>query len=84
MIDPHTPIEKLSETCRSPEDLRDILTQCDLPESSEENFEMPPALLQEAMEKTAHLKTVTTSDIQKCLRIAYPLAAKICTEINKK
>ena len=83
MIDPNTPIEELVNLCKSVDDIQNIRNQC-MPQPSDDNFENPPALLQEAIQKTKHLKTVKTSDVQKCLQIGYPLAAKICDEIRKR
>ena len=76
MTDPRTPIEKLAELCNSMEDLRKLLKQYNVDET---NADIPisPELLQEAISKTEHLKTVTRADLQKQLGIGYPKAAKL-------
>ena len=55
----------------------------------EDDIQISPKLLQEAILKTKHLKTVTISDIQKLLRVGYPKAAKLyelitISKINEK
>lgn len=76
MTNSRTPIEKLAELCNSMEDLRKLLKQCNVDET---NADIPisPELLQEALFKTKHLKTVTRADIQRLLSIGYPKAAKL-------
>lgn len=44
--------------------------------NQKDDIPISPELLQEAISKTKHLKTVTRSDIQKLLRIGYSKAAK--------
>ena len=77
MTDPRTPIEKLAETCNSMEDLRKLLKQCNVEETEADDIPISPELLQEALFKTKHLKTVTRADIQRLLDIGYPKAAKL-------
>lgn len=77
MTDPRTPIEKLAELCNSMEDLRKLLKQCDVKETAADDIPISPELLQEAISKTEHLKTVTRADLQKQLGIGYPKAAKL-------
>ena len=89
MIDPNTPLEKIAKMCHSMEDLRNLLKQCDFKANTEDNIQISPELLQEAISKTKHLKTVTRGDIQRLLRIEYPKAAKLYElitnpETNKK
>ena len=76
MTDSRTPIEKLAELCNSMEDLRKLLKQYNVDET---NADIPisPELLQEAISKTEHLKTVTRADLQKQFGIGYPKAAKL-------
>ena len=76
MTDPRTPLIKIAKMCNSMEDLRKLLKQCNVDET---NAAIPisPELLQEALFKTKHLKTVTRADIQRLLCIGYPKAAKI-------
>ena len=71
------PIEKLAETCNSKEELRKLLKQCDVEETAADDIPISPELLQEAISKTEHLKTVTRADLQKQLGIGYPKAAKL-------
>ena len=77
MIDPNTPLEEIAKMCHSMEDLRNLLKQCDFKANTEDNIQISPKLLQEAISKTKHLKTVTRGDIQRLLRIEYPKAAKL-------
>ena len=77
MTDSRTPIEKLAELCNSMEDLRKLLKQCDVKETAADDIPISPELLQEAISKTKHLKTVTRADLQKQLGIGYPKAAKL-------
>ena len=77
MIDPNTPLEELAEMCNSMEDLCNLLKQCEYKKTIEDDIQISPKLLQEAILKTKHLKTVTISDIQKLLRVGYPKAAKL-------
>ena len=77
MTDPRTPIEKLAETCNSMEDLRKLLKQCNVEETEADDIPISPELLQEALFKTKHLKTVTRADIQRLLCVGYPKAAKL-------
>ena len=77
MTDPRKPIEKLAELCNSMEDLRKLLKQCDVKETAADDIPISPELLQEAISKTEHLKTVTRADLQKQLGIGYPKAAKL-------
>ncbi len=77
MTDPRTPIEKLAETCNSMEDLRKLLKQCNVEETEADDIPISPELLQEALFKTKHLKTVTRADIQRLLSVGYPKAAKL-------
>ena len=77
MTDPRTPIEKLAETCNSMEDLRKLLKQCNVEETEADDIPTSPELLQEALFKTKHLKTVTRADIQRLLCVGYPKAAKL-------
>ena len=77
ITDPRMPIEKLAETCNSKEELRKLLKQCDVEETAADDIPISPELLQEAISKTEHLKTVTRADLQKQLGIGYPKAAKL-------
>lgn len=77
MIDPNTPLEQIAEMCRTPEDLSNLLKQCDFKTNTEDNIQISQELLQEAIAKTGHLKIVTRSDIQRLLLVGYPLAARI-------
>ena len=63
--------------CNSMENLRKLLKQCSLEETEADNIPISPELLQEAISKTVHLKTVTRADLQKQLGIGYPKAAKL-------
>lgn len=76
MTDPRTPLIKIAKMCNSMEDLRKLLKQCNVDET---NADIPisPELLQEAISKTEHLKTVARADLQKQLGIGYPKAAKL-------
>lgn len=76
MISPFTPLEKIAKMCKSMEDLRKLLKQYNVDET---NADIPisPELLQEALFKTKHLKTVTRADIQRLLSVGYPKAAKL-------
>lgn len=82
MIDPNTPIEKIAEMCESLEDLNKLLQQCNY-KDEEDTLTISQDLLQEAIFKTRHLKSVKTSDIQRLLHIGYPEAAKIYELIKK-
>ena len=77
MTDPRTPIEKLAELCNSMEDLRKLLKQSNTEKTNADSIPISPELLQEAISKTEHLKTVTRADLQKQLGIGYPKAAKL-------
>lgn len=77
MTDSRTPIEKLAELCNSMEDLSNLLKQCDVKETAADDIPISPEMLQEAISKTEHLKTVTRADLQKQLGIGYPKAAKL-------
>ena len=77
MLDSNTPLEKIAEMCNSMENLRKLLKQCRLEETEADNIPISPELLQEAISKTEHLKTVTRADLQKQLGIGYPKAAKL-------
>ena len=77
MLDSNTPLEKIAEMCNSMENLRKLLKQCSLEETEADNIPISPELLQEAISKTEHLKTVTKADLQKQLGIGYPKAAKL-------
>lgn len=77
MIDPNTPLEEIAEMCNSMEDLCNLLKQCEYKKTIEDDIQISPKLLQEAILKTKHLKTVTIRDIQKLLRVGYPKAARI-------
>ena len=77
MINPLTPLEKIAEMCNSMEDLCKLLKQCDVKETGADDIPISPRLLQEALFKTKHLKTVTRTDIQRLLCVGYPKAAKI-------
>ena len=77
MLDSNTPLEKIAEMCNSMENLRKLLKQCRLEETEADNIPISPELLQEAISKTVHLKTVTRADLQKQLGIGYPKAAKL-------
>ena len=77
MIDPNTPLEEIAEMCNSMEDLCNLLKQCEYKKTIEDDIQISPELLQEAISKTKHLKTVTRSDIQRLLRIEYPKAVKL-------
>ncbi|HJB93573.1 MAG TPA: hypothetical protein H9708_06460 [Candidatus Borkfalkia stercoripullorum] len=77
MLDSNTPLEKIAEMCNSMENLRKLLKQCSLEETEADNIPISSELLQEAISKTEHLKTVTRADLQKQLGIGYPKAAKL-------
>ena len=77
MTNSRTPIEKLAELCNSMEVLRKLLKQCDVEKTAADDIPISPELLQEAISKTEHLKTVTRADLQKQLGIGYPKAAKL-------
>lgn len=77
MIDPRTPIEKIAEMCNSMEDLDNLFNQCNFEKTKDDDISIPPKLLQEAISKPNHLKTITRSEIQKLLRIGYPKASKL-------
>lgn len=77
MLDSNTPLEKIAEMCNSMENLRKLLKQCSLEETEADNIPISPELLQEALFKTKHLKTVTRADIQRLLSVGYPKAAKL-------
>ena len=77
MLDSNTPLEKIAEMCNSMENLRKLLKQCSLEETEADKIPISPELLQEAIFKTVHLKTVTRADLQKQLGIGYPKAAKL-------
>ena len=77
MIDPNTPLEEIAEMCNSMEDLCNLLKQCEYKKTIEDDIQISPKLLQEAILKTKHLKTVTIRDIQKLLRVGYPKAGRI-------
>ncbi len=83
MLGPDTPLEDVKKMCKTLDDLRNLMNQCDFKEN-EENIEIPQELLQEAVMKTKHLKNVKVSDIQKTLRIGYPVASKIRKAMEKK
>lgn len=76
MSNPRTPLEKIAKMCNSMEDLRKLLKQYNVDET---NADIPisPELLQEALFKTKHLKTVTRAAIQRLLCVGYPKAAKL-------
>ena len=77
MIDPNTPLKKIAEMCNTMEELRNLLKQCKFEKNQKDDISISPELLQEAISKTKHLKTVTRSDIQRLLRIEYPKAVKL-------
>ena len=77
MIDPNTPLEEIAQMCNSMEDLCNLLKQCEYKKTIEDDIQISPKLLHEAILKTKHLKTVTIRDIQKLLRVGYPKAARI-------
>ena len=77
MIDPNTPLEEIAQMCNSMEDLCNLLKQCEYKKTIEDDIQISPKLLHEAILKTKHLKTVKKSDIQKLLRVGYPKAARI-------
>ena len=77
MLDSNTPLEKIAEMCNSMENLHKLLKQCSLEETEADNIPISPELLQEAISKTEHLKTVTRAELQKQLGIGYPKAAKL-------
>ena len=87
MFDPHTSLEELSRLCKTEDDFREMLTQCEqhvsTHDSFDENVAIPSPLLHEAMEKTANLCTVTTREVQKILHVGYPLAEQIRCELCK-
>lgn len=83
MTDPRTPIEKLAETCNSMEDLRKLLKQSNTEKTNADGIPISPELLQEAISKTKHFKTVTRADIQRLLWVEYPKAAKLYKLIIK-
>ena len=89
MINQNTPLEKVAEVCRTMSDLCALLNQSDYKTNKEDDIQISPELLQEAISKTKHLKTVTRGDIQRLLRIGYPKEAKLYElitnpETNKK
>lgn len=77
MIDQKTPLEKVAEVCRTMSDLCALLNQSDYKTNKEDDIQMSPELLQEALSKTKHLQTITICDIQRLLRIGYPKAVKL-------
>ena len=77
MIDYRTPLKKIAEICNSMEDLRKLLKQSNIEEINADDIPISPELLQEAISKTEHLKTVTRADIQRLLCVGYPKAAKL-------
>ena len=83
MLDSNTPLEKIAEMCNSMENLRKLLKQCSLKETEADDIPISPELLQEAISKTEHLKTVTRADIQRLLCVGYPKAAKLYELIIK-
>lgn len=89
MLDLNTRLEKIAEMCHTMEDLSNLLKQCEYKKNIEDDIQISPKLLQEAILKTKHLKAVKKSDIQKLLRVGYPKAAKLYelitnSEINEK
>ena len=83
MLRPDTLLEDVKKKCKTLDDLRNLMNQCEFKEN-EENIEIPQELLQEAVLKTKHLKNVKVSEIQKALRVGYPLASRIRKEMEKK
>ena len=83
MTNSRTPIEKLAELCNSMEDLRKLLKQSNTEKTNADSIPISPELLQEAISKTEHLKTVTRADIQRLLCVGYPKAAKLYELIIK-
>lgn len=82
---PKTPIEQLAKMCNSMEDLGNLFKQCNFKEgSTEDTITNTSELLNKAISKIKHLKTVTISDIQKLLHIGYPQAAKLYALIKNK
>lgn len=77
MPDPNTPLEKIAEMCNSMEELRKLLKEYSDDKTNADDIPISPELLQEAISKTKHLKTVTIADIQRLLDIGYPKAAKL-------
>lgn len=76
MISPFIPLKKIAKMCNSMEDLRKLLKQYNVDETNAD-ISISPELLQEALFKTKHLKTVTRADIQRLLCVGYPKAAKL-------
>lgn len=76
MIDKNTPLEEIAKRCGTMEELNELLGRREV-ENDWDDVSIEPQLLQEAIDKTKHLETVTRSDIQRLFKIGYPKAAKL-------
>lgn len=76
MVDKNMPLEEIAKRCGTMEELNELLGRCE-GENDWDDVSIEPQLLQEAIDKTKHLETVTRSDIQRLLKIGYPKAAKL-------
>lgn len=76
MIDKNMPLEEIAKRCGTMEELNELLGRCEC-ENDRDDVSIEPQLLQEAIDKTKHLETVTRSDIQRLFKIGYLKAAKM-------
>lgn len=76
MVDKNMPLEEIAKRCGTMEELNELLGRCEV-ENDWDDVSIDPQLLQEAIDKTKHLETVTRSDIQRLFKIGYPKAAKL-------
>lgn len=76
MVDKNMPLEEIAKRCGTMEELNALLGRCEV-ENDRDDVSIEPQLLQEAIDKTKHLETVTRSDIQRLFKIGYPKAAKL-------
>ena len=76
MVDKNMPLEEIAKRCGTMEELNELLGRCEV-ENDWGDVSIDPQLLQEAIDKTKHLETVTRSDIQRLFKIGYPKAAKL-------
>lgn len=76
MVDKNMPLEEIAKRCGTMEELNELLGRCEV-ENDWDDVSIEPQLLQEAIDKTKHLETVTRSDIQRLFKIGYPKAAKL-------
>ena len=76
MVDKNMLLEEIAKRCGTMEELNELLGRCEV-ENDWDDVSIDPQLLQEAIDKTKHLETVTRSDIQRLFKIGYPKAAKL-------